>query len=217
MNDHAPGNGIKLEPNSKPYLLKRIISDGFDTVLVFLLFMTFSALVFSTPLADTYNRHYENYKEVQERVIEEYGDNAGAINEILGNDGYYRDERFAANLHGYILKLTAGIISEAIVLLFVPLLSPERATPGKILMRLMPYCERKRTRATRASVLGRFIFVLVIDSALFYLLTGVLTFLLIPVIRLIEMLLNKKNKTVCDVLSGVMIIEQLSYDGIDNF
>ena len=217
MDKHTQESGIKFEPNSKPYLLKRIISDGFDTVLLFLLFMTFSALIFSTPLADTYNKHLDNYKAVEERVIKEYNNDAAAINDALKNDAYYRDEQFAANLHGYILKLSAGIIAEALVLLFIPLISPERATPGKMMMRLMPFCERKRTRATRASVFGRFLFILVIDSALLYLLTGVLTFLLVPVIRLIEMLLNKKNKTLCDALSGVMIIEQLSYDGIENF
>ncbi len=45
--------------------------------------------------------------------------------------------------------------------------------------------------------------------------TGTLTFLLVAVIRLTEMLLNRKNKTLCDFLTGIMIIETMSYDGIN--
>ena len=30
-----------------------------------------------------------------------------------------------------------------------------------------------------------------------------------------KMFLNSKNKTICDALTGIMIIEKLSYDGID--
>ena len=89
---------LDLEPNSKPYLLKRIISDGFDTVMIFVLFMALSALVFASPLANVYNTHYENYKKIQDSVKEEYGDDAAAITEKLNNDWTYRDEQFAANV-----------------------------------------------------------------------------------------------------------------------
>lgn len=207
---------LDLEPNSKPYLLKRIISDGFDTVLIFLVFMLVSALIFSTPLANVYNTHCENYKKVQQQAMEEYGDDAAAITEKLNNDAYYREEQFAANLHAYLLKLLAGFIAEAAVILTVPLISSQRGTPGKLFTGIIPFNERRQTKASRMQIFARFLFIFLIDSAFLYLFTGVLTFLLVPVIRLLEMLLNKKNKTVCDALTGVMIIEKLSYDGIDN-
>ena len=70
-------------------------------------------------------------------------------------------------------------------------------------------------RASRLTVFFRFLFIFLIDGAFFYLFTGVYTFLLVPVLRLTEMLFNKKNKTICDALTGVMIIEKLSYNGID--
>ena len=215
MDRELQDRSIDIEPNSKPLLLKRIISDGFDTVLVFLLFMIFSAVVFSTPLARVYNEHYENYKKVQDSVIEEYGNDAEAINESLRNNAYYLDEQFAANLHGYLLKALAGFLSLSAVVLVVPLVSPTRGTPGKLMTRIMPFSERKRTRASRGSIVARFLFIFFIESLFLYLFTGVYTFLLVPVIRLIEILLNKKNKTICDAISGVMIIENLSYDGIE--
>lgn len=218
MKNGFPDEKVQIEPNSKPYLLKRIISDGFDVIVIFLLFMILSAVIFSSPLAKIYNEHFENYKKVQDDVIEEFGkDNTAAINESLNGNDYYKDELFAANLHGYILKLVAGFVAEAAVLLIVPLLSKARGTPGKLLTRIMPFCERKRARASRLSILGRFAFIFIIDSAFLYLFTGIFTFMLVPVIRLIEMLLNKKNRTICDTVSGITVIEQLSYDGIDSF
>ena len=217
MNDGLRDEKIKLEPNSKPYLLKRIISDGFDTVVIFLLFMLMSTLIFSSPIAKIYNEHCDNYKKVQESAIEEFGSDTAAITESLNNNAYYLDERFAANLHGYLLKLLAGFIAEAVVLVAVPLISRVRGTPGKLLTKIMPFCEKKQARASIASVFAGFAFIFIIDSALLYLLTGIYTFLLVPVLRLTVMLLNKKNKTLCDALRGITVIEQLSYNGIDKF
>ena len=206
---------LDIEPNSKPYLLKRIISDGFDTVLIFVLFMIFSALIFSSPLANVYNTHYENFTKIQKSVTEEYGGDAEAITQALNNDAYYRDERFAANLHAYLLKLLAGFAAEAAVLLIVPLISKLRGTPGKLLTGIIPFNEKRQTKASRLAIAARFIYVFVLDSAFLYLFTGIFTFLLVPVLRFVEMLVNKKNKTICDAVTGIMIIEKLSYNGID--
>ena len=79
----------------------------------------------------------------------------------------------------------------------------------------MPFSEKRQTKATRLSILLRFVFIFLIDSAFFYLFTGIFTFILVPVLRFIEIIVNKKNKTILDALTGVMIIEKLSYNGID--
>ena len=83
---------LDLEPNSKPYLLKRLISDGFDTVLIFLLFMLLSALIFQTPLANTYNSHYENYKNIEDGVKAEFEGNPEAITEIIRNAQMFKKQ-----------------------------------------------------------------------------------------------------------------------------
>ena len=217
MKNGFPEKKVDLEPNSKPYLLKRIISDGFDTVAVFILFILIFLAVLSSPLAKTYKSHFENYKQIEESVIGEFGDDTDAISESLKNDAYYLDERFAANLHGYLLKLLAGFIAEAAVILVIPLITKTRGTPGKILTKIMPFSERRQARASALQIIGRFAFIFIIDSAVIYLITGIYTFLLVPVIRLIVMMLNKKNKTICDAVTGITVIEQLSYDGIDKF
>ncbi len=215
MKNGRTETNIDVEPNSKPYLFKRIISDGTDTAAIFLLFLLISYLLFASPLAGTYNAHYENAEKIKNGVVAELGDDAQAITDRLNGDVRYNEERFAANLHSYLIKLLAGFIAEAAVLLLVPLVSRERATPGKLLTGLIPFNEKRQTKAARPAIFLRFLFIFIIDSAIFYLFTGIFTFLLIPVLRLIEMLFNKKNKTVCDALTGVMIIEKLSYNGID--
>lgn len=214
MEKEVRGRTIEIEPNSKPYLLKRLIADGFDTALIFMLFMLFTLIIMNTALAGTYNAHYERYTEIETRVMAENGNDAAKSAEVLGSHEEYQYERFAATLHSYLLKLLAAVISEALVLLLLPFILKDRVTPGKLLTGIMPFNERRQSRATRGQVFARFLFVLVFDSMFWYLLTGIFTFLLIPVLRLIEMLISRKNKTICDFVTGVMIIEKISYDGI---
>ena len=206
---------IEIEPNSRPYLLKRILADGFDTVLIFALFMLFAMLILKTPLADTYHMHYDAAKTILERTAKAYGNDQEAVSAALREDHVYRDEMFAANLHSYLLKALSGLAAEALILLLVPFLNRNRCTPGKLMTGVMPFNELRQSRVVWYQILYRFLFVFLIDSLAFYLFTGILTFLLIPGLRLTEMLFSKKHKTLCDLITGVMIIEKLSYDGIN--
>ncbi|MBR6322178.1 MAG: RDD family protein [Lachnospiraceae bacterium] len=215
MKKEVNGTVIEIAPNSKPYLLKRILADGVDTVLLFGLFMLFTALIMKTPISSVYHRHFDRYSAIENETAEKFGNDAEAVSEALNGNDEFRNERFAANLHGYLLKALAGFLAEAIVLLLVPLINRNRATPGKLMTGIMLFNERKMTRALWYQVVFRFLFVFLFDSMALYLLTGVLTFLLVPVIRLMEMLLNKKNKTLCDYMTGAMVIEKLSYDGLN--
>ncbi len=215
MKAEINGTQIEIEPNSRPYLLKRILADGFDTVLIFALFMLFAMLILKTPLADTYHMHYDAAKTILERTAKAYGNDQEAVSAALREDHVYRDEMFAANLHSYLLKALSGLAAEALILLLVPFLNRNRCTPGKLMTGVMPFNELRQSRVVWYQILYRFLFVFLIDSLAFYLFTGILTFLLIPVLRLTEMLFSKKHKTLCDLITGVMIIEKLSYDGIN--
>ena len=204
-----------IERNSKPYLLKRLISDGFDTVLIFGLFMLFTALLLRSPLAKTYQAHFERYKAIEAEAIEAYGDDAQAITDALNGNAEYGDERFAASLHSYLVKALAGLLATLPVLLIVPLANKYRATPGKLMTGVLPFHERRQRCAVWYQILYRFLFVLLIDGLALYLYTGIWTFVLVPVLRLIEILLSRKDKTILDMFTGIMIIEKLSYNGIN--
>lgn len=215
MKAEAQGSSVEIERNSKPYLLKRLIADGFDTVLIFGLFLLFTALLMRTPLADTYHAHYTRYTAIEAETVEAYGDDAAAISDALNGNREYRDERFAAELHSYTLKAAAGFLATLPVLLAVPFLNRDRATPGKLMTGIMPFHERRQRRAVWYQILFRFLFVFLIDCLGLYLLTGIWTFLLVPVLRLIEILCSRKDKTFCDMMTGIMVIEKLSYNGIN--
>ena len=215
MVKNVRGKEIELDPNSKPYLVKRLIADGFDTVLLFVLFMLLTAWIMNTRWAGTYAAHYERYKAIESETAEHYPGDAARISAELGGNEEYRDERFAASLHSYLLKAACALAAELVLFLLIPLLRKDRATPGKILTGLMPFHLRRQARAQWYQIVYRFLFIFVIDSLVLYLFTGIWTFVLVPVIRLSEMLLNRNNRTVCDGITGIMIIEKLSYNGIN--
>ena len=209
------GQEIEIEPNSRPYFLKRLLADGFDIALIFMAFVVLTLLLMKTPLAATYNGHQARYKAIQEAALAEFDGDQTAAAAALKENQEYQEALFAANLHAYLLKALACFLVEAVILLIVPLIRKDRATPGKILTGVLPFNERRQTRATRVQILSRFLFVFFIDSLGWYLFAEILTFLLIPVFRIVEMLVNKKHKTICDAVTGVMIIEKASYDGLD--
>ena len=215
MKAEVQGKTIEIEPNSKPYLLKRIIADGFDTVLIFGLFMLFTALIMRSPAANVYNGHYERYAAIEEETKAAYGSDAAAITEALNGNREYLDERFSAELHGYLLKVSAGLLATFPVLLATPFLNRNRATPGKLMTGIMPFHERRQRRAVWYQIFFRFLFVFLIDCMGLYLLTGIWTFVLVPVLRLIEILCSRKDKTILDMMTGILIIEKLSYNGIN--
>ena len=79
----------------------------------------------------------------------------------------------------------------------------------------MPFHEKRQSRAAPLQITARFLFVFFVDSLGLYLITGIASFLLVALLRLTELLLNpKKQKTLCDWITGVRIIEKPSYDGL---
>ena len=101
---------------------------------------------------------------------------------------------------------------ETILFLIIPLSNSHKATLGRLLTGIVLFNEQTQNVATVYQVILRFVFVYLIDSLGFYPWTGIYSFLAVPVLRLSCMLLNqKKNKTICDIATGTMLIEKMSY------
>ncbi len=215
MKVEAQGRSVEIEPNSKPYLMKRLIADGFDTILIFGLFLLFLFVTMRSSLAGTYNWHFGRYTAIEEETKAACGGDAAAITEALNANSEYINERFAANLHGYLLKGLAGMLAMIPVLLAAPLLNKNRATPGKLMTGLMPFHDRRQRKALWYQIFLRFLFVFLIDGLLLFLVTGIWTFVFVPVLRLIEILLSRKDKTILDMMTCITVIEKLSYSGIE--
>ncbi|MCR5664017.1 MAG: RDD family protein [Oscillospiraceae bacterium] len=214
MKAEVNGRQIELEPNSRPYLLKRIIADGFDVLLLFALFMLLMLLILRTPAADAYHEHAGRAQAIEAETAAALQNDAEAVSAALSENGEYRDELFAANLRSYVLKAAACLLAELLLFVAVPLLNRSRATPGKLMTGIMPFNVKRQSAATVPQILYRFLFVLLIDSLPFYLYAGIYTFLLVPILRLTELLMSRKNRTVCDLITGITIIEKLSFDGV---
>lgn len=214
MTDKNGSHTYQPRPNSKPIFLKRLICTGFDVVSLFLVFMALTYVITRTPLAAEYNRHVDSYKEIEKTVLEQVGNDLVKARERLSTDQAYRDEMFAANLHGYLLKALAAAIAEAVLFLIIPLSDPARGTIGRRLTGIALFDESRQSYARWYQVLGRFVFIFVFESMTLYLWTGILTFLLVPVLRLIMVMLNRKDKTLCDYRTFTMLIEKTSYSSI---
>lgn len=191
---------------------RRLIAGGFDAVTLCLLFMLFTFLLNLTPLSRTAKGHLERCREIQQRVTEEHGGDIEAVKQALAGDPEYREELFAAQLHNYLLQSAACLAAEGILFLAVPLANGYRATCGMLLTGTGVFDPSRQTWAPPRRITVRFLFILFIDSLLLYPWTGMLTFLLVPVLRLIQLMLSGKGKTIIDHLTGTEIAETAGRD-----
>lgn len=200
-----------MEANSKPHFIKRIAADGFDISSLFILFMLLNVILSNTALFATYRNHVARYQQIEQEVLR--NNDRELVNEILMNDEEYQNEVFAANLHSFLIRVLIGFVGELILFLIIPLVNPNRLTLGKMMAGVMLFDEARQSRATKMQIAARFILI-VLASIFIYFWMGIYSFLLYPVLRLIVVLLSKKDKTLCDYLTSTMLIDKLSYSSI---
>lgn len=241
---------IDIEPNSKPFLAKRIISGLFDLFTFAILFFLLNLAFFNSGLSTNFYNHVEAYTKIQDtyKLESGYGEkeyvdegndknivyvdedndqqyivviNKEATKEsynqyvnLLNQDSTYRDEVFASDANRYFISLLSIGISEIILYLFVPLINKQRATLGQLLTGLALFHPKTQLYARWYHVLARFLLIFLIESALIYMWMGIYTFLLIPVIQFIVILLSKDDKCLREYVTGTMLIEKISYSSI---
>ena len=200
-----------MEANSKPHFLKRVAADGFDISSLFVLFMLLNVILSNTVLFATYKSHVARYQQIEQETLRD--NDRELVNEILQNDEEYQLEVFTANLHSFLLRILIGFVSELLLFLVIPLCDPDRRTLGKRLAGVLLFDEARQSKASGKQIIARFIWI-VLASTFIYFWMGIYTFLLYPVLRFIVLMLNKKNKTLCDYLTSTMLIDKLSYSSI---
>lgn len=141
-------------------------------------------------------------------------DEIALYRELLKKDNNYQETKFAAALHQYLISALSGAISEVVLFLVIPLCNKKRATGGQLLTGISLLSLSRQTYAKWYQVLARFLLILIIESCILYLWTGIYTFFLIPVLDIVIMLINKKNRSLRDYLTGTMLIEDKSYSSI---
>ncbi len=195
-------------------LIRRLIAGGFDLMTLFLLFLLLVWLLNLTPLSGTARGHLDRCREIQERTVEECGGDLEKVKEILNGDPEYREELFAYELHSYLLQSAACLAAEGILFLAVPLLSRSRSTAGMRMAGLGVSDPSRWAWASPGKTVLRFLFILLPDSLMLFPWTGLLTFLLVPVLRIIQLMLSKRRKTLIDHLTGTELAETASFEPV---
>ena len=134
---------------------------------------------------------------------------------LLKEDESYQEAKFAAGLQSYAISVLSCSISEILLFLIIPLCNTQRATGGQLLTGISLISPGRQSYAKWYQIVGRFLFIFIIESCFIYLWVGIYTFFLIPILDLIVMLLNKRNRSLMDYISGTMAIEKMSYMGPD--
>ncbi len=241
---------IDIEPNSKPYLLKRIVADLFDVGVLFFVWFMLNLGFFNSGMANTYNMHITTQTKIKDsamltsgygemKYVDDDTSTQGYIiyteentnkeyivvkksepteeekkqySSIMNSSQAYKDAVFGASVHRYVISGFSCLLSEGIFFLLVPLVNKKRATCGQLLMGISLYSIRYQKYARWYHVLFRFLFIYFIESLLIYLICGIYTFMLIPVLSLIIMLISKNtNRVIRDYITGTMLIENKSY------
>ena len=190
------------ERSVSPSLFRRAVRFGFDLMSLFLLYLLLVWLMTLTPLWDKADAHLQRCAEIQSAALEECGGDRQKAEEILSGDPEYREELFAYELRSYLLKAACAAAAETVLFLIVPLRSETRSTAGMALTDLGLFDPSALTWAPGAKVFYRFLFILLIDSLALYPWTGLYTFLLVPVLRVIQLMLFGSRRTICDYLTG---------------
>ena len=202
---------MKMEANSKPIFLKRFAADGFDIMSLFLLFLLLNALLSNTALFATYNSHVENYRRIEQEVLR--NNDAEAVNEILQNNEEYQDELFAATLHSCLIRILIGLVGELVLYLIIPLADKDGLTLGKRLSGVMLFDEARQSKARKLQLAARFVFIASVSGSMYFWM-GIYSFLLYPLLRFIVVILNRKNRSLCDFITSTMMIDKSSYSSI---
>lgn len=85
---------INIEPNSKPYLGKRIISELFDLFTFIILFVVIGLGLFKTGIASTYYQHVDSYTRIQDtyKLESGYGEKTYITEDINNSSIIYIEE-----------------------------------------------------------------------------------------------------------------------------
>ena len=158
-----------------------------------------------------YNHSYVvvNNSEISKEVNTAYQDS-------LKNNSTYQARYLTYKATRYGLTMLAAGGSELVLFLLIPLLNKRRATLGRFVA-ITSLISTKEVKAKWWQVLVRFLFILVVETALpLYFLTELGALLVVIVINLIVTLISRKtSRTLRDYVSFTRIINKNSFKPIN--
>lgn len=114
------------------------------------------------------------------------------------------------NIHRYLMTaVISGGIVELLCIFVVPAIKSNGSTPGMWICGIRMVSTKDYERPKWFQYFLRFLFMYVVESLIPYFFIGQWTMVAVPVILLIVMFVNKKNKTLHDFIGSVMVIERI--------
>ena len=139
-----------------------------------------------------------------------------AYEAALKNNGTYQSRYLSYKATYYGLLMLAAGSSELVLFLIIPLVNKRRATIGRFVA-ITSLISSKEVKAKWWQVLVRFLFILVVETALplFYL-SEIVALLIVSTINLIIVLISQKSyRTLRDYVSFTKIIDKNSFKPIN--
>lgn len=168
--------------------------------------------------------HYDEVNEVYYIVTEkDFGDDTeakqtayNAYTAKLKESEYYSDLTFQYHLHNYVITIgLCGGVLEFLFFFIIPMIKNCGQTLGMFVMSIRLYNPRYVGKPRWYQYLGRFAFIFFIMTALPYIFLAEWTILVSVGINLLIILLNKKNRGLPELVSGVSFVEKLTFRDLD--
>ena len=137
-----------------------------------------------------------------------------AWNKSVKADKRYSTARSNYRFVDFGYTVGCGGVSELVFLLVIPLCNKRRATLGKLLARTTLIDKKYHTPPKWYQMLGRWIWIYLIESTLIYLAIGSWVMLAVPVLSFIITLFNKDRRTLHDFISRCQVIDKSTYKPI---
>ena len=126
-------------------------------------------------------------------------------------DPTYKTYQFNYRLIDFGVTMLSVGITELVLFLFIPLINKRRATIGQLFAGTQLIHFRYQVEAKWYQIVGRFLWVLIIETALPYLFLEIYSLLIIPVVVYLITLTNKNRRTIHDFISRTMIIDKKTF------
>lgn len=157
---------------------------------------------------DEDNKNYvvANHEEISKEVQQ-------AFNKKVNGDQVFRGYRFDAQLLEFGVVSIAMTVGEGVFLLGIPLLNKRRASLGKLAAGTMVINNKFEVEAKWYQMLGRYFWILIVESLLPLLLISnvFITPLIVGSLLFVITLFNKKRRTLHDFISRTRVIDKRSF------
>lgn len=169
--------------------------------------------------------HYTEEDAMSEKygeqyVVVNYGDISSSVRQAYANaikeNATYQARYITYRGINYGLTMLSAGVAELVFVFIIPLVNKRRATLGRYAA-MTSLISTKEVRAKWWQLLVRFLFVLLIETALpLYFLSELATLLIVMTLNIIVVLISRKSgRTLRDYISGTKIIDRNTFKSIN--